>query len=108
MHDIKAIRDNPTAYDAGWSSRGLSPQSPTLLALDQALRAAQTAVQTAQSRRNEASKLIGQAKAQKDEAKAAALSRPRAAAAAAAMPIMSRPMRQPACAPTQGRKRPIR
>ncbi len=73
MHDIKAIRDNPTAYDAGWTSRGLSPQTPTLLELDRQLRAAQTTVQTAQSRRNEASKLIGQAKAQKDEAKAAAL-----------------------------------
>lgn len=73
MHDIKAIRDNPTAYDAGWTSRGLSPQTPTLLELDRRLRAAQTTVQTAQSRRNEASKLIGQAKAQKDEAKAAAL-----------------------------------
>ncbi len=73
MHDIKAIRDNPTAYDRGWESRGLSAQTPVLLDLDQKLRAAQTAVQTAQSRRNEASKLIGQAKAQKDEAKAAAL-----------------------------------
>ncbi|CAN1528037.1 SerS Seryl-tRNA synthetase [Caulobacteraceae bacterium] len=73
MHDIKAIRDNPTAFDAGWKSRGLSAQTPALLDLDQTLRAAQTAVQTAQSRRNEASKLIGQAKAQKDEAKAAAL-----------------------------------
>jgi seryl-tRNA synthetase len=73
MHDIKAIRDNPTAYDAGWTSRGLSPQTPTLLELDRRLRAAQTTVQTTQSRRNEASKLIGQAKAQKDEAKAAAL-----------------------------------
>jgi seryl-tRNA synthetase len=73
MHDIKAIRDNPTAFDAGWKSRGLSAQTPALLDLDQKLRAAQTAVQTAQSRRNEASKLIGQAKAQKDEAKAAAL-----------------------------------
>ncbi len=73
MHDIKAIRDNPTAFDAGWKSRGLYAQTPALLDLDQTLRAAQTAVQTAQSRRNEASKLIGQAKAQKDEAKAAAL-----------------------------------
>jgi seryl-tRNA synthetase len=73
MHDIKAIRDNPAAFDAGWKSRGLEPQTPVLLDLDQKLRAAQTAVQTAQSRRNEASKLIGQAKAQKDEAKAAAL-----------------------------------
>jgi len=73
MHDIKAIRDNPAFYDRGWASRGLGPQTPTLLALDRDLRAAQTAVQTAQSRRNEASKLIGQAKAQKDEARAAEL-----------------------------------
>ncbi|MDO8295797.1 MAG: serine--tRNA ligase [Caulobacter sp.] len=73
MHDIKAIRDNPETYDRGWQARGLSPQTPTLLALDRDLRAAQTAVQTAQSRRNEASKLIGQAKAAKDEARAAEL-----------------------------------
>ncbi|MBI1406097.1 MAG: serine--tRNA ligase [Caulobacter sp.] len=73
MHDIKAIRDNPAAFDAGWSSRGLSPQTPAILALDEQLRAAQTALQAAQSRRNEASKLIGQAKARKDEAGAAAL-----------------------------------
>jgi seryl-tRNA synthetase len=73
MHDIKAIRDNPAAFDAGWSSRGLSAQTPAILALDGQLRAAQTALQAAQSRRNEASKLIGQAKAKKDEAGAAAL-----------------------------------
>lgn len=73
MHDIKAIRDNPAAFDAGWSARGLSPQTPQILELDAALRAAQTQLQVAQSRRNEASKLIGQAKARKDEAGAAAL-----------------------------------
>ncbi|HWA60703.1 MAG TPA: serine--tRNA ligase [Caulobacteraceae bacterium] len=70
MHDIKAIRDNPEAYDRAWASRGLSAQSPAILALDERLRAAQTAAQAAQSRRNEASKLIGQAKAKKDEAEA--------------------------------------
>ena len=73
MHDIKAIRENPAAFDAGWSSRGLSPQTPQILELDAALRAAQTQLQVAQSRRNDASKLIGQAKAKKDEAGAAAL-----------------------------------
>src|SRR6202012_792793 len=70
MHDIKAIRENPEAYDAGWGSRGLSPQTPAILELDRKLRAAQTALQDAQSRRNDASKLIGQAKAKKDEAEA--------------------------------------
>src|SRR5579859_6294644 len=73
MHDIKAIRENPAGYDRAWASRGLSPQTPALLELDAALRAAQTALQEAQGRRNEASKLIGQAKARKDEAGAAAL-----------------------------------
>jgi seryl-tRNA synthetase len=73
MHDVKAIRDNPDAYDRAWSSKGLSPQTPAILALDQQLRAAQTALQAAQGRRNEASKLIGVAKGKKDEAAAAAL-----------------------------------
>ncbi|HUO12463.1 MAG TPA: serine--tRNA ligase [Caulobacteraceae bacterium] len=73
MHDIRAIRDDPDAFDRAWGSRGLSAQTPELLALDEALRAAQTALQAAQSRRNEASKLIGQAKAKKDEAAAQAL-----------------------------------
>jgi seryl-tRNA synthetase len=73
MHDIKAIRDDPDAFDRAWASRGLSPQTPDLLMLDERLRAAQTALQAAQSRRNDASKLIGQAKAKKDEAAATAL-----------------------------------
>src|ERR1700679_1628127 len=73
MHDIKAIRDDPDAFDRAWASRGLSPQTPDLLMLDERLRAAQTALQAAQRRRNDASKLIGQAKAKKDEAAATAL-----------------------------------
>ena len=73
MHDIKAIRDDPGAYDRAWASRGLAPQTDVLLQLDAELRAAQTALQAAQSRRNEASKLIGQAKAKQDEAGAQAL-----------------------------------
>ena len=73
MHDIRAIRENPAAFDAGWSARGLSSQTPAILALDGEMRTATTALQAAQSRRNDASKLIGQAKARKDEAAAAAL-----------------------------------
>jgi seryl-tRNA synthetase len=73
MHDIRAIRENPAAFDAGWSARGLSAQTPAILALDETMRSATTALQAAQSRRNEASKLIGQAKAKKDESGAAAL-----------------------------------
>jgi seryl-tRNA synthetase len=73
MHDIKAIRDNPEVYDGAWAKRGFAPQSSAILAIDQRLRAAQTAGQEAQSKRNEASKLIGQAKGRKDEAEAARL-----------------------------------
>jgi seryl-tRNA synthetase len=73
MHDIKAIRDNPEAYDKAWASKGLPVQTPALLALDAKLRAAQAASQEAQAKRNEASKLIGQAKGRKDEAEASRL-----------------------------------
>jgi seryl-tRNA synthetase len=73
MHDVKAIRDNPAAFDRAWASRGLSPQTPAILELDARLRAAQTALQDAQSRRNEVSKQVGQAKGRKDEAAAALL-----------------------------------
>ena len=73
MHDIKAIRDNPEAFDRAWASKGLAAQTPAILALDAELRTAQTALQAAQSRRNDASKLIGLAKANKDEPGAATL-----------------------------------
>lgn len=73
MHDIKAIRENPQAFDAALARRKLSPQSVYLLELDQARRATVTALQDAQSRRNAASKEIGKAKAAKDEALAANL-----------------------------------
>jgi seryl-tRNA synthetase len=70
MHDVKAIRDDPDAFARGWRARGLGPPVDQILALDQQLRAAQTALQDCQSRRNEASKLIGQAKAKKDQSAA--------------------------------------
>jgi seryl-tRNA synthetase len=73
MHDIRAIRDNPAAFVRGWSSRGIEDAKgvvDSILELDRELRAAQTAFQEGQARRNEASKLIGQAKAKKDEAEA--------------------------------------
>ncbi len=73
MHDIKAIRDNPALYDAAWASKGLVAQTPTILDLDRDLRTAQTALQAAQSRRNDVSKLIGVAKGKKDEAAATEL-----------------------------------
>ncbi|WP_304190121.1 serine--tRNA ligase [Phenylobacterium aquaticum] len=73
MHDIRALRENPELYEKAWAAKGRSGASSEAIKLDEALRAAQTALQTGQSRRNEASKLIGQAKAKKDEAEASRL-----------------------------------
>ncbi|MGN6375232.1 MAG: serine--tRNA ligase [Sphingomonas sp.] len=73
MHDIRLIRDNPQTFDAGLARRGLAPRAADLLALDERRRALITELQSAQARRNEASKAIGAAKAQKDEAQAQAL-----------------------------------
>jgi seryl-tRNA synthetase len=69
MHDIRAIRDNPAAFVSGWSSRGVEGAQALvdeILTLDTALRAAQTAGQTALAKRNESSKLIGAAMGRKD------------------------------------------
>ena len=73
MFDIKWIRDNAQAFDAGLAKRGLAPLSAELMALDEARREHVTKLQEAQARRNQASKEIGQAKAKKDEAGAAKL-----------------------------------
>jgi seryl-tRNA synthetase len=73
MHDIRLIRDNPQAFDAGLARRGLEPLAAGLIALDEDRRAATTAVQVAQSRRNEASKLIGAAMAKGDKDAAEAI-----------------------------------
>jgi len=73
MHDIAFIRKNPGAFDAGLARRGAEPQADTILALDARRREVTTALQQAQSRRNDASKAIGQAMGQGDTAKAEAL-----------------------------------
>ncbi len=73
MFDIKWIRDNAQAFDAGLAKRGLAPLSAELMALDEARREHVTKLQEAQARRNAASKEIGQAKAKKDEAASAKL-----------------------------------
>ncbi|HEV2567506.1 serine--tRNA ligase [Sphingomonas sp.] len=73
MHDIRLIRDDPQAFDAGLARRGLEPLSAALVSLDERRRAAQTELQAALARRNEASKAIGNAKAQKREEEAIAL-----------------------------------
>ena len=73
MHDIRAIRENPQVYVAGWSSRGVDQADglvADILRLDAELRRAQTTGQDALSKRNAASKLIGAAMGRKDMAEA--------------------------------------
>jgi len=73
MHDIRWIRENPDQFDRGLKRRGLAPLSAELLAVDERRRAVIQKLETAQARRNAASKEIGEAKKAKDEARAAAL-----------------------------------
>jgi seryl-tRNA synthetase len=75
MHDIRAIREAPEPYVKGWDAKGLSGAElvAQITALDAKLRTAQTAWQSAQAERNDASKKIGAAKAAKDEVEAARL-----------------------------------
>ncbi len=76
MHDIRDIRENRQAFERGLARRGMADSvklADDVLARDKALRELLTRLQAEQARRNDASKLIGQAKAKKDEAGAAAL-----------------------------------
>jgi len=71
MHDLKAIRDNPEAFDAALRRRGQAPLSPTVLALDAERRAEMTRAQELQAERNKLSKEIGALKARGEDASAA-------------------------------------
>src|ERR1700687_5247176 len=73
MHDIRWIREHAEEFDRGLARRGHPPAARALIALDERRRAAITQLEGALARRNAASKEIGQAKAKKDEARAAAL-----------------------------------
>jgi seryl-tRNA synthetase len=73
MHDIRAIRDDPSAFDAALARRGAAPGADRIIALDERRRGAATRLQELQNRRNEASKAIGAAMAQGEREKADAL-----------------------------------
>ncbi len=63
MHDLKWIRENPEAFDAGLRKRSVAPASARIFRLDDERRACITKLQEDQAKRNEASKAIGAAKA---------------------------------------------
>src|SRR5271170_1616424 len=78
MHDIRVIRADGAAFDAALARRGLPPVSAALLEKDAARRAAQTALQDMQARRNTLSRQVGEGRRAKQdtsalEAEAAAL-----------------------------------
>ncbi|WP_368187550.1 serine--tRNA ligase [Aestuariibius sp. HNIBRBA575] len=68
MHDIKSIRENPAAFDAALSRRGLENPSSEVLKLDESRRAKIQAAETAKADANKASKEVGAAKGRGDEA----------------------------------------
>jgi seryl-tRNA synthetase len=70
MHDIRFIRENQAAFDAGLKNRGLDPLGAELIALDDARKRAISTLETSLQRRNAASKEVGQAMAKKDTARA--------------------------------------
>ena len=67
MHDIRAIRENPEAFEAALNKRGLEGLTSQILSLDSERRARINAAETAQADQNKASKEVGAAKARGDE-----------------------------------------
>ncbi len=70
MHDIKAIRQDPAAFDKAMKRRKLEPQSQKILELDERRRELQTELQQIQQKRNEISKEIGIAKSKGEDVSA--------------------------------------
>ncbi|MDM7458857.1 MAG: serine--tRNA ligase [Paracoccus sp. (in: a-proteobacteria)] len=68
MHDIRAIRENPEAFEQALRRRGLSGQTELILSVDEKRRARINAAETAQAEQNLASKKVAAAKARGDEA----------------------------------------
>ncbi len=73
MHDIRAIKENPEAFDTAMDRRSASYRAADLIALDEARVANTVAMNDAQAAQKAASKKIGAAKASGDEAAAAAV-----------------------------------
>ena len=73
MHDIRLIRLNPEEFDKKMDLRKLSGVSTKILELDKARRIKIKAAEEALAERNNASKKIGKAKADNDQAEFAKL-----------------------------------
>ena len=60
MHDIRAIRDDPAAFDAAMARRRMPPLADAVIAVDAERRAALTTLQERQSHRNVLAKQVAQ------------------------------------------------
>ena len=63
MHDIKAIRENPEAFDAGLRRRGIEPMAGNILTIDAQKRLSIQQTEVGQSRRKALSQEFGTLKA---------------------------------------------
>lgn len=70
MHDIRFIREDPAAFDAGLKKRHLPPLSAELLEIDKRRRAAISESEAAQAKRKALSRQIGIAKGKGEPAEA--------------------------------------
>ncbi len=68
MHDIKAIRADPAAFDATLARRGVEAHSAGLVRIDEQLREYKNSAQGDLAIQNDLARQIGQAKAAKDAA----------------------------------------
>ncbi len=67
MHDIRAIREDPAAFDAAMRRRGLEPISDQLLEKDREFRVARTSAQDLQTVRNQLSREIGEGRRRNED-----------------------------------------
>ena len=70
MHDIRFIRENPAAFDAGLKKRNLEPLSAGILEIDKRRRAAISESEAIQARRKSLSQQVGMAKRKGENADA--------------------------------------
>jgi seryl-tRNA synthetase len=70
MHDIKAIRANPDAFDAAMARRGIEPVAKVLLEADATVRKALQDLETARAEHKRRSREVGRLKAQGQRAEA--------------------------------------
>ena len=75
MHDINKIRENKNLFIEGWEKRGLHVDIDNILDIDKDLRKTITDLQELQTKRNDASKLIGKAKQEADDSRVSELSK---------------------------------